>query len=224
MFELKSLLTGLTVVTAAGLIGSAHAAPVSIDFNAGSVNHSGEALNADGLQLPGQVGPWNDLDIAGGAGNSVDTGSGIFSLGGGYLTYAQGGFGHTTYVRYDVAYVTSGSVSWSLTGLVDGAAYNLILYSQFVSDLPAGNALTDYSIIGHDAGNGVGAAVTLDADNDGNFTNVIATGGEIHGTFALRSGMAIGSLSGLQFEAVPEPSSLALIGLGGLCLLRRRRI
>lgn len=37
------------------------------------------------------------------------------------------------------------------------------------------------------------------------------------------SGAGIHGVSNIKIEGVPEPSSLALLGLGGICLLRRRR-
>ncbi|NQT36126.1 MAG: PEP-CTERM sorting domain-containing protein [Planctomycetes bacterium] len=91
----------------------------------------------------------------------------------------------------------------------------------------------DFTILGHDAGNGVGNPVTLDAENDGNFTGVIASStGLIQGTMSVRQGEGYAAVSGLQLmpaaTAVPEPSTFALGLLGvlgfGVFAWRRRRI
>lgn len=221
---------------------AAKAAPVSIDFNtvAGfeqtggvtGVNQSGEPTNADGLMLPGQVGPWNGLTVGNGdfadnfgAARTITVGAVTFTFNPGgagtYRTFQSG----TNDLRSDVVYMTggtSGSLSWTLTGLEAGHVYDIILFGQ---DGPANPA--DFSIAGHNAGNGTGNPVTLDAENDGNFTNVVATGGTISGTFAFASGEAASAWSGIQFEdvTVPEPSTavLALCGLVGCVATRRRR-
>jgi len=47
------------------------------------------------------------------------------------------------------------------------------------------------------------------------------------GAITVYYGEGVGSgrtqFDGVLFDVVPEPSSFALLGLGGLCLLRRRR-
>ncbi|MCG8587626.1 MAG: PEP-CTERM sorting domain-containing protein, partial [Pirellulales bacterium] len=140
----------------------------------------------------------------------------------------------TSPLRDDVAFLnntTASSISWTLTGLTAGQAYDLILFGQSFNGSPANPA--DFSITGHDAGNGVGSPVTLDAENDGNFTGVIAVGGTISGTLAIPSGQTTAAAwSGLQFEeanegqpAVPEPSTavLAALSLASIVGTRRRR-
>lgn len=240
-----ALLIVLTVLPAG-------AAPISIDFNAdqdfeqdgGSTSsvQSGEPSHSDtSLTLPGQVGPWADLTMGNGdtgdafsAERSITTDSITFTFNpGGIATYATLSNTSGDDLRGSLVFLkfgtgggvadTSGSVEWNLSGLQANLPYDLILFGQLNN---AGNATNpaDFSIDGHDAGNGVGQPVTPDGDRDGNFTRVFADGsGTISGTFALRSGEAYGSWSGLQLEIVPEPTSVMLLAWAGLLLIGRRR-
>jgi len=55
---------------------------------------------------------------------------------------------------------------------------------------------------------------------DNGFAGVVISAADIDGS---GSRFQVATSSNLSFDAVPEPSSLALLGLGGLCVLRRRR-
>ena len=107
-----------------------------------------------------------------------------------------------------------GAIPWSLTGLTNGGTYNLTFFSR------ASNQHAYSSIDGFGLG-------TPDTEGDYNFTNVVATGTTITGLWDAPSGNH--TWSGLQFEEVitstpiPEPATTALLGLGGLALIFRRR-
>ena len=210
----QQIKTILPLAAFAGLALSANAAVTSIDFGPSNQLQTGEPSHIDGLTLPG-VGTWNNLVNGNGPGlRSIVTAEGpTFTIGDGVETYGAWSGGGTDPLRMD--YFTNhatnnpgSAVPWSITGLTLGASYDLILYSNSSSQRGL------YKI----------GAVTApgDSDGDGNFTGVVATGGTISGTF--ETGGAIwGSFTGIQFEQVPEPSTTALLGLGGLALILRRR-
>lgn len=202
-------------------------APLSIAFNntnnnvggSGNNNPTGEPSNTDGLQLPGQIGPWEDFVIGNGwiftQGNSLPSPS--INVGGITFTLDTLGNGYETFnppvgnddLRRAVAFLRSGAFSWSLTGLADGALYDLILFGQENGANPA-----NFSILGHDAGNGIGGAVTNDSEADGNFRRVQALAGTISGAFGLKSGESFAGWSGLQLE--PTTTALGLVArIGG---------
>ena len=217
MMTRKPITNGLMVaVVAMGIVGMtagvANAAPISIDFN--SLDHNptdtqvGEPSNPNGLlQLPGQVGAWNVLGVTSGSAPAtvVTTEGPTFTFNATGTSYAAYRGGEGDALRSDLAYTThSTDIGWTLTGLTPGASYDLILFGQ-AGPSNAGA----FAITGHDAGNGVGAAVTLDADLDGNFTGVVAGGGTISGTFGSGPG-GFNSWSGLQFEAPPTGPAVNL--------------
>ena len=204
-------------------------APLSIAFNntnnnvggPGNNNPIGEPSNTDGLQLPGQIGPWEDFVTGNGwiftSGNSLPSPS--INVGGITFTLDTLGNGYETFnnpsgnddLRQAVAFLRSGasSFSWSLTGLADGALYDLILFGQENGANPP-----NFSILGHDAGNGIGGAVTNDSEADGNFRRVQALAGTISGAFGLKSGESFAGWSGLQLE--PTTTALGLVArIGG---------
>ena len=208
--------------------GSTHAAVVSIDFNVGtSATHTGEADNSAGLVLPG-AGTWNAFTIASSSGGeqSITTAEGpTFTInpgGGGtsFSVFNQIGTAGANDLRGDmIAKNDDGSIPWEVTGLDPNGLYSLVFFGhpQYVPGVyPAGSITTI---------DGVGTGATAGATEwDYDFTNVQAVGGKISGTFVSPAGW--NTWSGLQFEqtgAVPEPTTTALLGLGGLALILRRR-
>ena len=206
------------LATAVLVVGTANAAPISIDFlNDGSDTQSGDlgtTFNPNGLDLPGQVGAWHGVSPVSGTG--YDTGSGTLTLSGLWSPWDNAPSTDSD-LRHDVlSFNGAGTVSWTLSGLTPDTQYDLIFFGQWQDD--AGSLVRSnpsaYSI-------GDGDPVTLDADYDGNFTDVVAVGGVISGKW--ESGGGTSSWSGMQFEQVPEPATMSLLAIGGVAMLRRRR-
>ena len=105
----------------------------------------------------------------------------------------------------------TGAIPFTLTGLTPNAIYDLSFFR-------GGNPVYNVAITG-------ASSPTVDADGDSNFTGVLSGSGSISGTFVSTS-PGWQSVAGIQFEqtgVVPEPSTTALLGLGGLALILRRR-
>lgn len=103
----------------------------------------------------------------------------------------------------------------TIGGLGAGQEYDLVAYVGFSPYAFGDNSITV---------NGT-AIGTLPADN---VTTLVSGTNYLKQTvFASNSGTiaigAVNALSGAQLQAVPEPASLGLVGLGALCLLVKRR-
>ncbi|NQT39843.1 MAG: hypothetical protein HQ581_20280, partial [Planctomycetes bacterium] len=169
-----------------GLISISFDTQVDYNFGGGYTNPIpvGEPDNDVGLQLPGQEGPWNSLLFGNGQVNITFRDTPSITVDGVTFTWNPDEEGYFTYytpvddLRGTVAFLRSTgntSIDWELSGLEPDGEYDLILFGQ--EESTDGNAVNpaDFTILGHDAGNGVGNPVTLDAENDGNFTGVIAS-------------------------------------------------
>ena len=242
MSKLLATLAAASVVTIAA---AAEALPVSISFGTTgaqttsnpSPTPSGEPSNNDGLMLPGQVGDWSQLIV--GAGNTAVTSplERSIMVDDILFTLNVGGANNTrTFwpgsgdpLRSSVIFVSTNplapgntELTWRLSGLVDGAKYDLILFGQEVSGGVANPGA--FSINGFNGGDPIG----LDSENDANFLGVTATGGEISGLLALQPDTAFGAWSGIQFQqsvsAVPLPAPILLLlsGFGMLFCFKRR--
>ncbi|MEM1354118.1 MAG: PEP-CTERM sorting domain-containing protein [Planctomycetota bacterium] len=135
----------------------------------------------------------------------------------------------------------------TFTGLTSGLAYDIWLMggrgvsgngseglSSTISTTNAVSSSSSQILDNNDGGSQVSFGEYVENANFVFFDDVVAdSSGEI--TFSITGADSDDSnfdsltadsrpgLSGFQIEAIPEPSSLALLGLGGLCVLRRRR-
>ncbi len=178
---------------------------------------TGEPNNSAGLVLPGQEGLWHHLNAGSGflticcPTTSSTTVNGItFTLNTAADIFESftGGSAITDALREPIIFlrnnichdgaggsedVISTSIAWQISGLDPSKVYNLILFGQ------QGGNPADYSINGHDAGNGIGNPVTLDSEFDGNFTNVSPdVNGHITGVFSKRANEQFSSWAGIQ--------------------------
>ena len=121
----------------------------------------------------------------------------------------------------------------TISGLIEGGQYNLAMITGVNG---SGLFSTTFSIVGETpetataltaaGGSGNGPLTFTEGTTHVLFENITATDGSI--TFTTQSTLGsstnyAGVLAGLQIQAVPEPSSAALLGLGGLTLILRRR-
>lgn len=215
-------------------------APVYIDFGAGDGNGNGDlGLRTTGAPVPNT---WNSVGFN--AGSSSDTVALLDKDGnatGATVTITDGfnwynAAGSPAGTSGDAAefwqggndslYIQVGgddSAAFELTGLDAGVIYTL---TYFASRDPAGDnrsgqlRATGASVVTSaelDAANNATEVVSFDvaADLTGKISVELLRGPSSTSDFTY--------LNALKVEAIPEPASLALLGLGGLCLIARRR-
>lgn len=191
-------------------------------------------------------GPITDPETAGGTQGSLLDSSGTVTAvsvtwdaqGGGVWgdatadTDANGGVGDAMIRRGyidDNGGDASSSITFSMSGITY-ANYDLIIYyssgdgnnPQTQGANVGGNVITPTAAAG--ANNQYGTNPNWDSTNTVTFSNL--SGASFSGFTLDRNATGTGraSLAGIQIvEIVPEPSSAALLGLGGLALILRRR-
>ena len=205
-----------------GLTASlANAAVYSVDVvrNGGPIGVSG---NVAGSPFAGQTGPWNAFNgntrvaltnLTDGAGGTSTVGlSAMFSGTTGFQASGNSAPAVLAADNPERLWVTGTGSMLTLvfSGLSIGGAYDLAIFNT-------GSAKGTITINGGTTHTGVSTIFTSSevADGSGKITAVVGFVGGAHTDYM--------EVSGLQLQTIPEPSALALLGLTGLGLIRRRR-
>ena len=174
---------------------------------------------------------WNYFDVGTTVpdGQSLSAGGLTFAFGTGWLgSFADG---DPNNLQGDRAFTSTGVTgTFTISGLDTSKGYNIALIT---GSNDAGGFETDFTINGTTktataqpvTGTGNGSLGFVEGDSHVLFSGISGSTGSI--TFSVTDSVAEissnGVLAGLQIEEVPEPSTTALLGLGGLALILRRR-
>lgn len=108
--------------------------------------------------------------------------------------------------------------SFAVNGLANGV-YNVYIYA-WASDSDLSRISVD--LIGNGAQTSGGTYAGLAAGvTHSVWTNVVVSGGSMN--FRTNNLVGFGSLNGMQIQQVPEPATMAVLGLGALAAIRRKR-
>jgi hypothetical protein len=127
--------------------------------------------------------------------------------------------------RYRLQETGATIITTTISGLALNTNYDLLVYH---ADDSVSETVTLNSVAGSDFTGSVGSTGYVDAfdtltGSDFWYFSSINSGGS--GVLTIRSAGTTGynTITGFQLQAIPEPSTTALLGLGGLALILRRR-
>ena len=232
--------TPLTLAAAAFLAATSQADVINIDFNTNiGVPTLAPYAGASANGPIASASVWNQFTLSSppngqSMNNLLDDSGTPTTVAVAFGTGWTGSYDNTgpNNLQRDRAYTSGGGTgTFTVSGLNPGGTYNLAL---FVDDNSSGSIATDFTIgattmmaFGGSAGTNVDGPLTFTAgETHALFSGISASvDGDITISTTQAAGSTFGSFPGLQIEGsfIPEPSSAALLGLGGLALILRRR-
>lgn len=213
--------TMMMTVLAVSISGSLSAATImQLDFTS---DGSGDAVGYGGVNPPiGSTVGYSDFVVAelGPSGNtsanpSIVVGPATFALAGN--TSAWPGIDGADTLTGDYLFIPSGAsalgadpvLAWTVTGLVANTDH-VFTFTPGVTTNRGVDFASGTSSVAMFGGAG-DVSLTLTSDGSGQIIGTaVGTGNE-------------GNWAALRIESVPEPSSMALLGLGGVAMILRRR-